>query len=202
MTLWTRRGLIGAAGAVAFIAAVPSAWALTPDDAKAHVQRTLEELKSLLRQDGVAVSRAPRLRQIMETRANMPLIAKFAAGRIWREMNDVQQSRYADAFSHYVSITYARRFDEYSGDPIIDVTRARDVGRKGILVESPIKLGNGEPPVAVEWLVSDRAGAVQIVDLVIEGVSMAITLRDELASMFVKRGNDVDALIRDLANAG
>ncbi len=174
--------------------------ALNEDDARAHIGTTLEELKAMLKVPGSATSRATELRRIMATRGNMPLIAKFSAGRVWREMDEGQQSRFVDAFEHYVSITYSKRFDEYSGEPNISVGRSIDVGRKGILVQTPIVVPNG-PPIAVEWLVSDRGGRTEIVDLVIEGISMAATQRAEIGAMLEKRNGDVDVLIKDLAAA-
>jgi len=158
----TRRSLVAGTAAIAVMAPAGAAFALSEGDAKAHVSKTLDDLLALLRTPGNATSRAPRLRQIMETRANVPQLAKFSAGRVWREMSGDQQSRFVDAFSHFISVTYARRFNEYSGDPKISLGRARDAGKKGWLVETPINLPNGER-AAVEWLVSDPAGSVQAV---------------------------------------
>lgn len=196
--LVNRRGLL--AGVIALAAAMQGApaLALTEGEAKAHVAETLDELIVLLRQAGKATSRAPELRRIMESRANLPLIARFSAGASWRSMSEAQQTQFIDAFSHYLSIVYSRRFDEYAGDPKFEIGRALDAGKKGFLIESPIALP-GREPVAVEWLVSDRAGAVQIVDLVIEGISLAATQREEMASMLERRNGDVDALIANLA---
>jgi phospholipid transport system substrate-binding protein len=197
-----RRGLLagGFAGAALFLMSLVAspAWALTADQAKQHVQTTVDELMSLLRQPGSPESRAPQLRRIMETRGNLPQIAQFSAGRVWREMSPQQQQRFVDAFSTYVATTYARRFSEYSGNPDIFIGRVLDAGQKGFVVQSPIRQSSGEP-IAVEWLVSDRGGKVQVVDIIIEGVSMATTQREEIASMFQRRGQDVDALISGLA---
>lgn len=196
-----RRGLLagGIAGAAMFLMSLVAspAWALTGDQARAHVEGTVSELISLLRQPGSAEGRAPQLRRIMETRGNLPQIAQFSAGRVWREMNPEQQQRYVNAFSDYVASTYARRFSEYSGNPDIRIGRVIDAGSKGYLVESPV-YGHSAQPVRVEWLVSDRGGRVEVVDIIIEGVSMAATQREEIASIFQRRGQDVNALIAHL----
>lgn len=192
-----RRTFLATGAALCGLGLVRPALALTTDEAKSHVSATVDELKALLRISGTADSRAPELRRIMETRANVPLIARFAAGRAWREMSEAQQAKFVDAYARFLSVTYARRFDEYSGDPDISIGRAIDAGKKGILVESPIGQPNGQP-IAVEWLVSDRGGQVEIVDIIIEGVSMAATQRDEIGQMLQTRGGDVEALIRDL----
>jgi len=199
MNTTRRQALIATLASVLALGVAGPSAALSVEEAKAHVGRTLDELKALLKLPGAATSRARELRRIMESRANIPLIAKFSAGRSWREMNSDQQRRFTDAFAHYVSIAYSKRFDEYSGNPVIDVGRARDAGRKGILVETPIQVQGGA--VAVEWLVSDRAGGTQIVDLVIEGISMAATQREEISGMVQRRGGDIEAVIATLAGA-
>jgi phospholipid transport system substrate-binding protein len=192
-------GLAGVA--MAAIAGVAPAFALSAEQATAHVQATINDLMTLLRQPSDAASRAPELRRIMETRANLPQIARFSAGRVWREMSPEQQQRFVDAFSGYVAATYSRRFNEYAGNPDIYIGRTIDAGQKGIVVESPIRQQQGAP-IAVEWLVSDRGGKVEIVDLIIEGISMATTQREEIAAKFQSRSQDVEALITDLAAAG
>ena len=195
-----RREFVAAGLMMAVAGPARMAHALTESEAKAHVSTTLEELKALLRQAGAATSRAPELRRIMESRANLPLIARFSAGVSWRQMDDDQQARFVGAFSHHLSIVYAKRFDEYSGDPEFRVGRVLDAGRKGLLVETPILL-EGQEPVSVEWLVSDRGGSVQIVDLLIEGVSLAATQREEMGAMFERRKGDVESMIAHLQAA-
>lgn len=197
----TRRQLLASLAATGAFAGAGRAFALTEGEARALVEVTIRELKVLLREPGTGRSRAEQLRAIMETRANVPLLARFVAGRTWREMSDDQQQRFTAAYSKFLAITYSRRFDEYSGDPNINLGRTIDAGRKGMLVESPITPPSG-PPIAVEWLVSDRGGKVEIVDIVIEGISMAATQRDEIGAMIDKRGGDVEALIADLTAAG
>ena len=197
---FNRRVFVAGSLSIAAIGLPGLALALTEDQAKAHVEKTLNDLRALLRQPGTGASRAPQLQSIMQERANLPLLARFSAGRAWREMSKGQQSEFVEAFSRYVSVTYSRRFDEYSGDPDISVGRAVDAGRKGILVESPIAVPDGEP-IVVEWLVSDRGGRIEVVDLVIEGISMAATQREEINAMLDKRNGDVDALIAHLKSS-
>ena len=196
MRLARRRFITGLA-VLAGLAAAGPAFALTEQQAKDHVRVTLEELKALLQSPGSGASRAPKLRAIMESRANMPLMARFSAGTAWRSMDAAQQQRFTKAFSHYISVVYARRFDEYAGNPQFQIGNAVDAGKKGILVDSPIQVPN-QGPVNVQWLVSDRGGRVEIIDLVIENISMLQTQREELGSMFERRNNDVEAMIAHL----
>ena len=173
----------------------PALAAVTAEQAQAHVAQTIEDVLGLVQAPGAAAAKAPQLRQIMEARASMPQIAQAAAGLSWRQMTPDQQARFTDAFTNHVATIYARRFQEYEGQQI-RVTGARDAGGKGMLVQSMV--GNGGAPIAVEWLVSDRSGRVAVNDIVIEGVSLVLTQREEIAQMLASRGNDVEALIAAL----
>ena len=192
----TRTAASLAVGAALLGGALPSpAEAVTADAAQAHVVATVDDVLALVQAPGTAQSKAPQLRGIMEARASMPQIAQAAAGRTWREMTPEQQARFTDAFTDYVAEIYARRFQEYEGQQI-RVSAVRDAGNKGMLVESSV-IGGGAP-IIVEWLVSDRSGRVAINDIVIEGVSLVLTQREEIAQMLASRGNDVEQLIAAL----
>ncbi|MEM6422479.1 MAG: ABC transporter substrate-binding protein [Pseudomonadota bacterium] len=177
---------------VAGLAAARAA-ALDATIAKAHVQSTLDEVLTLVRAPGEAAGKADAFRAILEKRAAMPQIARFAAGRLWNDMSADQQDRYTDAFTHYVSTVYARRFQEYSGQEVV-LGQTRDKGRRGIEVASRVQ-GGGQPVVNVAWVVSDRPGRTVLADIVIEGVSLAITQREEVAAIYGQQGNDPDKLI-------
>lgn len=197
-----RRGFLSlgcaatAAVALGSVLTPSQAWALSEATAKSHVEATIAEVMALVQGGGSPASKAAQLRRIMEARAALPQIARFSAGRAWNQMDADQQSRFQDAFADYVASIYARRFTEYSGQQVA-VGRVLDAGNKGLLVQSQVS--GGGAPVVVEWLVSDRGGSVQIADIVIEGVSLLLTQREEIANMLNTRGDDVERLIQALA---
>jgi len=199
----TRRGIIrfGGAGLGALALGLPGApaWALSADEATAHVRKAVDDVLALIQAPGDGPSKAEAFRGILERHAAMPQIAKFAAGVTWREMSEAQQAAYSDGFAHYLALTYARRFQEYSGQTVTlgDVV---DAGKKGILVKSEVTQSGGTP-IVVDWLVSDRPGRTVIADIVIEGVSLLVTQREEIAAMLEKRGGNLDQLIADLKSA-
>jgi phospholipid transport system substrate-binding protein len=202
-----RRGLLKRMKQAAIIAVfaglAPSlSHALSEDEASDHVRLTINEVSALIDGSGDKTAKARGLLEIMETRAAMPQIARFAAGHSWRGMSDDQQSRFVSAFGPFLSTIYAGRFTEYaggesSGEPF-KMGRVVDAGRKGMLVKTTIQQA-GEASVDVEWLVTDRPGRVVIADIVIEGISMLVTEREEIGGMLEARGGDVDKLIADLA---
>ena len=84
----TRRTLLSGLAAAVALGGAGSALALTEDDARAHVSATVDDLLKVLRSANGAPVGVPELREIMVRRANLPLIARFCAGRSWRDMNE------------------------------------------------------------------------------------------------------------------
>ena len=197
-----RRGALGLFAAA--LLAPRGARALTTDEAGAFVEETIEEVAELLEAPGDQASKAEKLRAIMEKRAAMPQIARFVAGTAWRGMSEDQQARFVDAFTGFISAIYARRFDEYAGeagqDNLFTLGRVTDAGRKGILVRTSINRVD-EAPVLVDWLVTDRPGRTVIADIIIEGVSLLVTQREEIGAMLEARQGNMDKLIEHLASA-
>lgn len=191
-------GLAAPLVAAPFLAAVPSrALALDGDTAKAHVRAAVDEVLALAAQPGAPESKADPLEAVLRKYAAMPQIARFSAGVAWREMSDDQKGRFVDAFAHFLSVIYARRFSEYSGEQV-KVGRAEDAGRRGLRVSSEVTQSSGGP-IVVDWMVSDRPGRVVITDIIIEGVSLLVTQREEIGAMLSDRGGDLERLISDLA---
>jgi phospholipid transport system substrate-binding protein len=204
--LLNRTALAVIAGVIAGLTAGLSptlSHALSEGEATAHVRMTINEVSSLVDDPANSAAKAQRLLSIMEQRAAMPQIARFSAGFAWRGMNEDQQTRFANAFGKYLSGLYAGRFQEYAGTGNTGETfkmgQVIDAGRKGMLVKTSI-LRAGEAPVEVEWLVTDRPGRVVIADIVIEGISMLVTEREEIGGMLEARGGDVEKLIADLGH--
>ncbi|MEO1600759.1 MAG: ABC transporter substrate-binding protein, partial [Pseudomonadota bacterium] len=155
----TRRGIFASgltlALGVGLSVSVPAgllsrpAYALEADDARAHVERAVDAVLNLVRAPGDAASKADKLRQVLDEYAAMPQIARFAAGLAWRDMSDAQQAQYTDAFEHFLSTVYARRFSDYAGQDVI-VGGVSDSGRRGLTVSSTVTQTGGQP-ILVDW---------------------------------------------------
>lgn len=200
MTVTTRRCVLGLAAVLALgLAPSRAARALEPEAARTLIRETLDEVLALVKSPADTATKAAELQAIMERRAAMAQLARFAAGRAWTEMTPDQQARYSAAFTRFVAGVYARRFQEYNGETI-DISGVSDAGAKGVLVVTKVSQPGGQP-VTVEWLVTDRGGPAQISDIVIEGVSLAVTQREQIGGMLSSRRGDVERLIADLAAA-
>lgn len=199
MIAMKRRDFLGAAaaGMVLGLSGHGPAWAVDADTARALVQGTLDELSALARSGASVEEKAAMLQSIIERNAAVEQVARFAAGPSWRSMSADQQARYTEAFVGYFSRIYSRRFDGYA-EPTVTIDSVLDAGSKGMLVRSRFIRPDG-PPVSFEWLVTDRTGEPRIADIVVEGVSTAITQRNEISGLINSIG-DIDKVIERLAS--
>lgn len=191
----TRRSALGLmAGASVAGFATPSL-ALTESEAESFIADVIVDLRRLVE----AKANANQFLALLEAKGAVPQVGKFAMARNWREMSGGQQDAYQSAFRGYISRTYAKRFGDYQGEDIV-ITGSTDAGRKGVLVKSVLK-SPGAQDAAVEWLVTDRLGPPKIADIIFEGISLSITLREVFGGMVDKRNGDIDKFIADLNSA-
>lgn len=189
--------------ALATIASMLAPWqaaALQPAEAEGFVAAIADEMLGIVSKASAGNPRADAFLALFRRVAALEDIGRFTMGQHWRTMSPAQQKSFLEAFERYASRAYTNRIGEYNGQTL-EVRGAQDMGRRGVLVRSVLKQP-GAQDVAIEWLVSDRNGKPQVVDLVAEGVSLAIAQREEFAAMVERRGGDYDRFISDLGGQG
>lgn len=188
----TRRGAFGLLAGASTLAIASPSFALGGSEAEGFITTVISDLRGLVeRQAG-----SDQFLALLEQKGAVPQVGKFAMARNWREMSSGQQDAFQAAFRGYISRTYAKRFGDYNGEDIV-VTGSTDAGRKGILVKSVLKRPNAQD-TSVEWLVTDRLGPPKIADIIFEGISLSITLREVFGGMVEKRNGNIDLFIQDL----
>jgi phospholipid transport system substrate-binding protein len=128
-------------------------------------------------------------------------IARFAAGRYWRKAPDADRIEYLSLFEDVIVNTWADRFSQYSGQKFevkggTDATPEKSKENVA-LVESRF-FTSPTAPVRIEWRVASKGELFKIVDVKLEGISMATTQRDEFNSVVSKSGRKLSSLIKEL----
>lgn len=137
-----------------------------------------------------------RFQALLHKGFDVPYIGRWVLGRFWNQATERQQADYQRLFERLIITTYAGRFLEYS-DETFKVTGVRAEKDSDSMVATQIVRSNG-PPLNVEWRVRRRDGQHKIIDVVVEGVSMGVTQRQEFASVIQQNGGKVDGLIQAL----
>lgn len=128
---------------------------------------------------------------------DVPYIGRWVLGRYWNQASPQQQQEYQHLFEQLIVKTYSERFVEYSGETF-KITGSRLEGDTDTMVTTQIIRPAGGPPVAVDWRVRKRDAAYKIIDVVVEGVSMGVTQRQDFASVIQSNGGKIDGLIQAL----
>jgi phospholipid transport system substrate-binding protein len=127
---------------------------------------------------------------------DMKTISRFSLGRYWRVSSDQQKKEYQKLFREMVIDVYSARFLEYSGQEF-ETRGYRPDGTKDTIVNSFVITDKG-PDVQVDWRVRFKNGKYQVVDVIVEGVSMSVTQRSDFASVIQRGGGDIKVLLAHL----
>ena len=171
-----------------------------PRDAAAQDARTFV---STLGQQAIQVlgpsvpqaRRLARFRTLFHDDFDLPSIGRFVLGRYWRIATPQERQEFLGLFQEYIVRAYSARLGQYAGEPF-RVTGTRPNG-DGTVVTSQIVLSGGSP-VQVDWYLAALGGRFKITDVYVGGVSMAVTQRDEFASVIQRSGGRVAGLLDQL----
>ncbi|MGB4108143.1 MAG: ABC transporter substrate-binding protein [Alphaproteobacteria bacterium] len=136
--------------------------------------------------------RTAEFRKLLNSNFDMATIGRFALGRYWKTATPAQQSEYQKLFKTMIVKIYSRRFKDYNGQKL-EITGARVDGETDVMVSSSIIPPDGQK-VSVDWRVRNN----KVVDILVEGVSMALTQRSDFASVIQRGGGNVDVLLQHL----
>ena len=181
---------------VPILAVAPAVRATSIDGAVTHIQALGERaMATLQRRDLSLAQREAAFGRILRAGFDLRLIGRFVIGKYWRQASNEEKAEYLEAFGDYVIKTYARRLGGFSGQSF-SVTGTQVAGeRKDVLVNTSIERPGGAS-IAAAWRVRDIEGSLKIIDVVVEGVSMAVTQRQEFSA--VARRGGMSGLVRTL----
>ncbi len=141
-----------------------------------------------------AEDRNARFRDMLRDSFDLNTIARFVIGRSWLSATPTQQAEYMDLFEKLVIKTYSDRFSLYTGEGF-KVRNVVPEGDKDFIVNSDITHPDGTPPTVVSWRVRQKTDKMGIIDVVVEGISMSVTQRQDYSAVLQRNGGDIEALL-------
>ncbi len=147
-----------------------------------------------------ADQRQSEFRQLIKAGFELPAISRFVLGRHWHKATAQERQEFAELFEEFVSMTYAKRLSDYSGETL-KLGGAKETDAKGmVFVDSKI-LRPAKTDIQVVWRLRQSAHGWRIVDLVVEGVSMVQTQRSEFDAVIRSGGGNISTLLERLRSA-
>lgn len=167
------------------------------EEPQALIERLGGEAINILSQPGASkAEQKAKFEELFRKGFDIPLLGQIVLGRYWRVATPAQREEYLDLFYRYIVDTYSKRLDAYTGQKF-RVTGTTQLNAEETLVKSLIDDPKG-PGLKVDWRVIQDNGESKIVDVVVEGVSMAISHRSEFASVINQNGGQIELLLDKL----
>jgi phospholipid transport system substrate-binding protein len=150
----------------------------------------------ILNQQGSSLEqREAAFRTLLRKAFNLDYIGRFVLGTTWRRATPEQRADYLELFGEFVVRTYAKRLGGYSGEALVVLKTTVTGKKRDVIVFTRIDRPSG-PPLKANWRVREFDNQDKIIDVSVEGVSMAVTQRQEFAS--VTRRSGLEGLLQIL----
>ena len=142
--------------------------------------------------------RETRIRALLREGFDLDIISRLVLGKHWRTMSDSQRDEFVGVFENAMVQQSLTIFGGYTNESF-DITSVGPdpTNPKLIAITTNIKRSNGAT-AKVDWRLRKRGQDYKIIDIVAEGVSMALTLRQEYGAVIERSGGKVDGLIEEL----
>ena len=140
--------------------------------------------------------REQRFTGLLEAYFDLPGGSKFVLGRYWKVASEAQRADFQRLFEKLLAQSYAKTFAQYAGERF-QVTGGRVEDDGSVTVNSHIDRLNGDV-IHIDWRIEDQAGRLRITDFTVEGISLRITHRSDIASAIQSEGGQVSALLEAL----
>lgn len=178
------------------LAALPLAGAWADDRtirAAAFIEAQGKALVAVLDSDAPLPEKRTEVARILREAVDVRGVGQFVLGRHWRTASEAQRNQFLELFEETLVRNLSARFGELQG-VTFEVGRAQPRGEEGVSVATTVNRP-GQPPVLLDWLVSEASGRPLIVDLVAEGTSLRITQRSEYSAVIQRGGGRLESLL-------
>ena len=180
---------------VIFLSMSYSAFSIEPD---IFVQSTVNRASKLLGENISKEEKIEKLKLIAKETVDIKGIGFYTLGVKRRSLNDEEKKNYTKLFEEYFLKSFSSRLAEYT-NPEIDVTNKEKLNDNYTIVNSVLKATNERPEIKIDWRIYTKNQDNPLIrDLIIEGLSLARTQKEEFASVLSSNDNDIDALFKVL----
>jgi len=163
-------------------------------DPKQFIQELVDEAKQILVDTNSKEYKTKKLSEMALKTVDIKGVAYYSLGNYRKELNEEQMKEYLALFEKYFLKSFTSRLTDYS-DPKINVLSTDVLNPKYTIVKSMLLATDKKPAVAIEWRVYTKNPDKPLIrDLIIEGLSLARTQKEEFASVIETNNGDVTKL--------
>ena len=165
---------------------------------KDFVQQTVDKAAKALDQNLSKDLKIFKLKNIAVKTVDIRGIGFYSLGKYRKNMSEEKKEEYLEIFTKYFLKTFSSRLAQYS-DPKIIVNSQKKLNEKYTMVSSTLVATEDKPEVKIDWrVITKDPSNPLIIDLIIEGVSLAKVQKEEFNSIILSNDGNVDALFINL----
>tara|TARA_Y100000591_G_C21528427_1_gene542910 strand:- start:13 stop:597 length:585 start_codon:yes stop_codon:yes gene_type:complete len=170
-------------------------YSIEPD---VFVQSTVNRASQVLSKNITKDEKIDELKIIAKETVDIQGVGFYSLGTIRKKLNDNQKKQYLNLFEDYFLKSFSSRLSEYT-NPEIDVKSKKVLNTNYTIVNSVLVATENRPEVKIDWRVYTKNPKNPLIrDLIIEGLSLARTQKEEFASILSSNKGDINALFKTL----
>ena len=180
---------------IAFFSISSISFSIEPD---VFIQSTVNRASKLLGEDISKDEKVKKLKLIAQETVDIKGIGFYTLGAKRKSLSDEEKKRYSILFEEYFLKSFSSRLAEYT-NPEIDVINKEKLNNNYTIVNSVLKSTKERPEININWRIYTKDPNNPLIrDLIIEGLSLARTQKEEFASVLSSNDNNIDALFEVL----
>ena len=180
---------------ILFSTFVEKSFSLEPEK---FVQSVVDEASLVLTKNFTKEQKIEKLRSIAKRSVDIKGIGFYTLGAHRKTLSDDQKKEYSKLFEGYFLKSFASRLSEYT-DPKINVLDSKKLNEKYTIVSSVLVATDKRPEVKIDWRIYTKNPDEPLIrDLIIEGLSLARTLKEEFNSIIQSNDGNIYALFTNL----
>ena len=180
---------------IVFFSTTFNSFSIEPD---IFVQSTVNRASKLLGEDISKNEKIEKLKIIAKETVDIRGIGFYTLGKKRKSLNEQEKKKYTELFEKYFLKSFSSRLAEYT-NPEIDVQSKEKLNENYTIVNSILKATNERPEIKIDWRIYTKNPENPLIrDLIIEGLSLARTQKEEFASVLNSNNDDIAALFKVL----
>ena len=174
-----------------------NAYSIQPD---VFIQSTVNRASDILSKNVSKEEKIDGLKIIAKETVDIKGIGFYSLGSIRKVLNDNQIEKYFDLFENYFLKSFSNRLSEYT-NPKIEVQNKDVINKNYTIVNSVLVSTPDRPEVKIDWRIYTKNPDNPLIrDLIIEGLSLARTQKEEFSSIINSNDGKIDALLKNLSD--
>ena len=180
---------------IVFLSISSVSFSIEPD---IFVQSTVNRASKLLGEDISKNEKIEKLKIIAKETVDIKGIGFYTLGAKRKVLSNEEKKKYSELFEEYFLKSFSSRLAEYT-NPEIEVTKKEKINENYTIVNSVLKATKERPEISIDWRIYTKDPDYPLIrDLIIEGLSLARTQKEEFSSVLSSNENNIDALFKVL----